>query len=59
MVPMIARAGTAEPRLAGSGQAGFRFQLVLTCQPILTTWPPDGHSFGPMPVPGAMLQLET
>jgi hypothetical protein len=31
----------------------------LLCHPMRTTWPPVGHSFGPRPEAGAMLQLET
>jgi hypothetical protein len=30
-----------------------------TPYPILTTCPPVEHSFGPMPLAGAMLQFET
>jgi hypothetical protein len=31
----------------------------LLCHLMRTTWPPVGHSCGPRPVAGAMLQLET
>ena len=40
--------------------AGFRYcDPGVVGYPMLTTCPPVGHSFGPMPVAGAMLQLET
>jgi hypothetical protein len=42
-----------------AGCAGWLPREVLLCQPMRTTWPPVGHSCGPRPVAGAMLQLET
>ena len=43
--------------------AGRLRELVIArvplCHPMRTTWPPVGHTCGPRPVAGAILQLET
>ena len=46
------QSGPGPARPGRTGRAGGAY-------PILTTWPPAGHSFGPMPSAGAMLQFET
>ena len=46
-------------RPAGTAGRDGRPGGTTTAYPILTTWPPAEHSFGPMPLAGAMLQFET
>ena len=41
------------------GCAGVFRSKAASGYPMRTTWPPVGHSCGPIPVAGAMLQLET
>ena len=55
-----------EPQLVRSNVAGYTSEVKAypatsagECYLIRTTWPPVGHRFGPMPLAGAMLQLET
>ena len=52
------------PAKGGPARAAGRLCGLVTargplCHPMRTTWPPLGHSCGPRPVAGAMLQLET
>ena len=65
--PVTARWPAAHPwhrPKKGPARAAGRLRGLATargplCHPMRTTWPPVGHSCGPMPVAGAMLQLET
>jgi hypothetical protein len=61
---VLSTAHSLTPAKRGPARAAGRLRGLVTargplCHLMRTTWPPVVHNFGPRPVAGAMLQLET